>query len=82
MGDSLTFHAEGGLLDLPTSGAQVRYSTASHDWANGTKDPTTPPEIARHLVAAGALDIDQTWHLGAPDAALDTHQRILRHMGR
>ncbi|WP_299041017.1 hypothetical protein [uncultured Tateyamaria sp.] len=57
MGDSLSFWAEGGLLDLPDSGAKLRYSTARHDWHSGRPDPTTPPEIAAHLVAAGDLHI-------------------------
>jgi len=61
MGDGLTFFAEGGLLELPTSGAVVRYSSAFHDWETGTNDDTTPPEIARHLVAVGALDLDWEW---------------------
>lgn len=61
MGDGLTFFAEGGVLELQTSGAAVRYSTAFHDWAKGTTDDTTPPEIARNMVAAGALNLDQEW---------------------
>ena len=61
MGDALTFFAEGGLFELPTSGAVVRYSTAFHDWETGTSDETTPAEIARHIVPAGALEVDWTW---------------------
>ncbi|MBO3761095.1 peptidase S41 [Ciceribacter sp. L1K22] len=61
MGDGFTFFAEGGLLDLPVSGAVVRYSTAFHDWENGTSDETTPPEIARHMVPAGKLTLDREW---------------------
>lgn len=61
MGDGLRFFAEGGLLDLPTSGAVVRYSTAFHDWENGTGDETTPAEIAQQFVPAGALDLDWEW---------------------
>ncbi|OCW58227.1 peptidase S41 [Hoeflea olei] len=61
MGDGLRFFAEGGLLDLPVSGAMVRYSTAFHDWENGTRDDTTPAEIARHLVPAGRLTLDREW---------------------
>lgn len=79
MGDGLTFFAEGGLLDLPTSGAAVRYSSAFHDWKSGTTDATTPPEIAQHVVPAGALDLDRTWVFeptGA-DAEGELHQRIL-----
>ncbi len=59
MGDRLTFYAEGGTTPLGTSGAAIRYSTAFHDWAGGTADPTTPPEIRKHLVAVGALAIDR-----------------------
>ncbi|MGR3511252.1 MAG: peptidase S41 [Paracoccaceae bacterium] len=61
MGDGLTFFAEGGSLDLPASGAVVRYSSAFHDWKNGTSDETTPPEIAEKLVPAGQLSFDQVW---------------------
>ncbi|UWR04283.1 peptidase S41 [Ruegeria conchae] len=61
MGDGLTFFAEGGLLDLPVSGAVVRYSSAFHDWKNGTSDETTPPDIARQIVPAGALSLDLVW---------------------
>lgn len=59
MGDGLTFFAEGGLLDLPASGAVVRYSSAFHDWKTGTSDETTPPEIARQIVPAGELNLDR-----------------------
>ncbi len=61
MGDGLVFFAEGGLLDLPASGAVVRYSTAFHDWEKGSRDDTTPAEIARHLVPAGKLALDREW---------------------
>ncbi|NOC85633.1 peptidase S41 [Ruegeria sp. HKCCD6428] len=82
MGDGLTFFAEGGSLDLPTSGAVVRYSSAFHDWENGTSDATTPAEIARQLVPAGTLDLD--WELITEPSAEDAHgafyQRILRSL--
>lgn len=82
MGDALTFFAEGGLLELPVSGAVVRYSTAFHDWQNGTSDDTTPAEIARKVVAAEALDVD--WELTAPAgtkaARARIYQQILRRL--
>nr|WP_170539188.1 peptidase S41 [Ruegeria arenilitoris] len=59
MGDGLTFFAEGGLLDLPASGAVVRYSSAFHDWKTGTSDETTPPEIAWQIVPVGELNLDR-----------------------
>lgn len=58
MGDGSTFFAEGGLLDLPASGAVVRYSSAFHDWKTGMSDETTPPEIARQVVPVGELNLD------------------------
>ncbi|NTG28905.1 peptidase S41, partial [Agrobacterium rhizogenes] len=61
MGDGLMFFAEGGLLDLPISGAVVRYSSAFHDWENGTSNETTPAEIARQMVPAGKLNLDWEW---------------------
>ncbi|TKV75100.1 peptidase S41 [Rhizobium sp. AU243] len=61
MGDGLSFFAEGGLLDLPTSGAVVRYSSAFHDWENGTSNETTPAEIAQQMVPAGKLNLDWEW---------------------
>jgi hypothetical protein len=61
MGDGLRFFAEGGLIDLPTSGAVIRYSSALHNWETGSADLTTPPEIARHLVPVRKLDIDRQW---------------------
>ncbi|MDA7966817.1 peptidase S41, partial [Ruegeria sp.] len=80
MGDGLTFFAEGGLLDLPTSGAVVRYSSAFHDWKNGTTDETTPPEIARQIVPAGALNLDREWVVrpAEEDAQGMFHQRVLK----
>lgn len=65
MGDGLMFFAEGGLLDLPISGAVVRYSSAFHDWENGTSNETTPAEIARQLVPAGKLNLDWEWIAGS-----------------
>ncbi|WP_424832652.1 hypothetical protein [Ruegeria sp.] len=80
MGDGLTFFAEGGLLDLPNSGAVVRYSSAFHDWRNGTFDETTPPEIARQIVPAGALNLDREWVVGPADedAQGAFYQRVLK----
>ncbi|MTI03286.1 peptidase S41 [Roseibium sp. RKSG952] len=82
MGDGLTFFAEGGLLDLPMSGAVVRYSSAFHDWKNGTSDETTPADIAQQIVPAGELNLDRKWV--ARPAVEDAHgafyQRILKGM--
>ncbi|WP_300033418.1 peptidase S41 [uncultured Roseobacter sp.] len=61
MGDGLRFFAEGGTVDLPASGAAVRYASAFHDWENGSTDETTPPEIARCVVPVRRLDIDRHW---------------------
>lgn len=61
MGDGLTFFAEGGLIELPASGAAVRYSTALHDWETGLADQTTPPEIARQMVPIRKLKVDRDW---------------------
>ena len=58
MGDETRFHAEGGSLTLPFTGATLRYSDAYHDWETGQAAPSTPPEIARHLVAAGPMRPD------------------------
>ncbi|MEM7721772.1 MAG: peptidase S41 [Pseudomonadota bacterium] len=82
MGDGLTFFAEGGLLDLPASGAHVRYSTAFHDWKNGTSDDTTPPEIARHLVPVGALNLDRAFVVSptVEDAPGGLYQQILNSL--
>ncbi|MEO1363720.1 MAG: peptidase S41 [Pseudomonadota bacterium] len=57
MGDGLRFWAEGGTVDLPDTGAQLRWSSGWHDWETGQADATTPPEIARHMVATGPLRI-------------------------
>ncbi len=80
MGDGLTFFAEGGLLELPASGAVVRYSSAFHDWKNGTTDETTPPEIARQIVPAGALNLDREWGVRptGEDAKSAFYQRVLK----
>ena len=77
MGDALTFFAEGGLFELPTSGAVVRYSTAFHDWETGTSDETTPAEIARHIVPAGALEVDWKW---SRDATTEDAQAFYRQV--
>lgn len=61
MGDGLTFFAEGETIRLPFSGALVRYSSAFHDWANGSIDDTTPEEVAREIVPVGTLKIDRSW---------------------
>lgn len=61
MGDGLKFFAEGGAIDLPSSGAVVRYSSAFHDWAGGSIDETTPREIAEAVVPAGTLELDRLW---------------------
>ncbi|QXT40622.1 peptidase S41 [Gymnodinialimonas ceratoperidinii] len=61
MGDGLTFFAEGGTIELPVSGAAVRYSTAFHDWAGGRIDETTPREIAEEIVAVGTMEVDRRW---------------------
>lgn len=55
MGDVTRFHAEGGLVDLPWSGAALRFCDAFHDWEEGQPHPTTPAIIARHLLAAGQM---------------------------
>jgi hypothetical protein len=84
MGDALTFFAEGGLLELSTSGAVVRYSSAFHDWKNGTTDDTTPPEIARKIVPAGSLNLDLEWieRPAVEDAPTELHQRVLKSMSK
>lgn len=58
MGDTTRFYAEGDTLTLPQTGALLRYSTAFHDWQDGTFDATTPDVIVQHLVAAGDLRPD------------------------
>ncbi len=68
MGDGLTFFAEGGTIDLPSSGAVVRYSTAFHDWAGGRIDETTPSEIAKEMVPAGTLELGRMWIAPSDDA--------------
>ena len=70
MGDNLTFHAEGGLLDLPHSGGVVRFSSAFHDWASGRVDETTPTEIAEQIVSVGSLEPDRHWAAQSTDAEL------------
>lgn len=67
MGDGLTFFAEGGTLDLSTSGAVVRYTSAFHDWAGGRIDETTPREIAAEIVPVGSLELDRYWTVCSDD---------------
>jgi hypothetical protein len=68
MGDGLTFFAEGGTIDLSSSGAVVRYATAFHDWAGGRVDDTTARAIATEIVAAGPLEPDRAWIAHSDDA--------------
>lgn len=79
MGDGLKFFAEGGLIELPTSGAVVRHSSARHDWETGIADPTTPPEIAQQLVPVRKLDVDQQWVTTPFDTAQrnDVYSRLI-----
>jgi hypothetical protein len=67
MGDGLTFFAEGGTLDLSSSGALVRYSSALHDWAGGRTDETTPAEIAERIVPVGTLELDRICVVNSDD---------------
>lgn len=53
MGDGLQFWAEGGTVELPQTGAAVRWSNGWHDWEKGQADATTSTEIAAHMVATG-----------------------------
>jgi hypothetical protein len=72
MGDGLTFFAEGGTIDLSSTDAVVRFSSAFHDWAGGRADETTPAEIAKEMVPVGTLKLDQRWVSGSDDImALD-----------
>ncbi|SCY38915.1 peptidase S41 [Rhizobium sp. NFACC06-2] len=82
MGDGVNFFAEGGLLDLPISGAVVRYSSAFHDWENGTSDETTPTEIAQQLVPAGKLNLDWEWVVRstAENAQGAFYQQVLKSL--
>ncbi|MFB7144306.1 peptidase S41 [Agrobacterium deltaense] len=82
MGDGLRFFAEGGLLDLPISGAVVRYSSAFHDWENGTSDETTPVEIAQQLVPLGKLNLDWEWIVRstAENAQGAFYQQVLKSL--
>ena len=76
MGDGLTFFAEGGTIDLLSSGAVVRYSSAFHDWAGGRIDETTPAEIAERIVPAGTLELDRIWVANSDD--VETLDRFCR----
>lgn len=78
MGDGLTFFAEGGTIDLSSSGAAVRYSTAFHDWAGGRTDETTPAEIAERIVPTGTLELDRVWV--APSDDVETLDRFCREV--
>ena len=78
MGDGSMFFAEGGLLDLPFSGAVVRYSSGFHDWENGTSDETTPADIAQQMVPAGKLTLDREWT--APPTADFTRGALCRNL--
>jgi hypothetical protein len=78
MGDGLTFFAEGGTIDLSSSGAAVRYSTAFHDWAGGRTDETTPAEIAERIVPTGTLELDRVWVAHSDD--VETLDRFCREV--
>lgn len=78
MGDGLTFFAEGGTIELSSSGAAVRYSTAFHDWAGGRTDETTPAEIAERMVPAGALEPDRIWAENSDD--VEARDRFCREV--
>lgn len=56
MGDTASFHAEGGTIALPDSGAHLRWSDGYHDWQTGKPRPTTPREIADVMEPCGALE--------------------------
>ena len=72
MGDGLTFFAEGRTIELSSSGAVVRYSSAFHDWAGGRSDKTTPSVIAAKIVPVGTLELDRSWIAKSDDGeALD-----------
>ena len=77
MGDGLTFHAEGGTLDL-TCGAAVRYASAFHDWAAGRIDATTPTEIAEQIVPVGTFEVDRTWIAASDD--VEARDRFCREV--
>ncbi|WP_298835808.1 peptidase S41 [uncultured Roseobacter sp.] len=81
-GDGLRFFAEGGLIELPVTGALVRYSTALHDWESGSVDETTPPDIARHIVPVGNINTDRHWVQTPFDKSetTDIYRRFLDEM--
>ena len=82
MGDVLTFFAEGGTLDLSSSGAVVRYSSAFHDWAGGRIDETTPAETAERIVPVGTLDLDRVWVAHSDDVeTVDFHLELTQFGG-
>lgn len=78
MGDGLTFFAEGGTIDLSSSGAVVRYSSAFHDWAGGRIDETTPSEIAEKIVPVGTLALDHGWTADLDD--VEMHDQFCREV--
>ncbi len=78
MGDGLTFFAEGGTIDLSSSSAVVRYSSAFHDWAGGRIDETTPKEIAEEIVPVGTLELDRRWIAVSDD--VETLDRFCREV--
>ncbi|WP_233587073.1 S41 family peptidase [Pseudorhodobacter sp. E13] len=78
MGDGLTFFAEGGTIDLSSSGAAVRYSSAFHDWAGGRIDETTPSEIAEKIVPVGTLALDHGWTADLDD--VEMHDQFCREV--
>lgn len=78
MGDGLTFFAEGGTIDLSSSRAVVRYSSAFHDWAGGRIDETTPADIAERIVPVGALELDHIWVADSDDT--ETLDRFCREV--
>ena len=55
MGDGAIFHAEGGTLVLPDTGAHLRWSDGFHDWSTGQPAPSTPPEITELMTDCGSL---------------------------
>lgn len=56
MGDAAHFHAEGGTLDLPDSGAKLRWSDGYHDWQTGIPQSSTPQDIAAEMIGCGSLE--------------------------
>ncbi len=70
MGDDLEFWAEGGTINLPQSGAQLRYSDGYHDWYGGDPHWRAPQELARYMVPAGEIEITSgAFHANGPRGA-------------